>query len=83
MVGRVRELEILSNACKQNESKLIAIYGRRRVGKTYLINHMFKKYALKGKYDVKLVMLTSYGCQKNTHYNSLNIASDIKLAQLM
>lgn len=44
---------------------------------------MFKKYALKGKYDVKLVMLTSYGCQKNTHYNSLNIASDIKLAQLM
>lgn len=44
---------------------------------------MFKKYGLKGKYDIKLVMLTSYGCERNTHYNSLNIASDINLSQLL
>jgi AAA+ ATPase superfamily predicted ATPase len=43
MIGRVKELEILSNACEQTESKLIAIYGRRRIGKTYLINHMFSE----------------------------------------
>jgi len=29
MIGRVKELEILSNACEQNESRLIAVYGRR------------------------------------------------------
>lgn len=44
MIGRVKELEILSNACEQDESKLIAVYGRRRIGKTYLINHMFSEH---------------------------------------
>ena len=44
MIGRAKELEILSNTCEQNESKLIAVYGRRRIGKTYLINHMFSEH---------------------------------------
>ncbi len=44
MIGRVEELEILSNACDSDESKLIAVYGRRRIGKTYLINHMFSEH---------------------------------------
>lgn len=44
---------------------------------------MFRKYGLKGKYDIKLVMLSSYGCEKNSHYNSLNITSDIKLSELL
>ncbi|MDD2653080.1 MAG: ATP-binding protein [Sulfurimonas sp.] len=44
MIGRNKELEILSNACEQDESKLIAVYGRRRIGKTYLINHMFSEH---------------------------------------
>lgn len=44
MIGRVKELEILSNVCEQNESKLVAVYGRRRIGKTYLINHMFSEF---------------------------------------
>lgn len=44
MIGRVKELEILSNACESSSSKLVAIYGRRRIGKTYLINHMFSEH---------------------------------------
>ena len=44
MIGRTKELEILSNSCEQDESKLIAVYGRRRIGKTYLINHMFNEH---------------------------------------
>ena len=45
---------------------------------------MFKKYGLKkGKYDIKLIMLTSYGCERNIHFNSLNIARDIKLSELL
>lgn len=43
MIGRVKEVEILYNACNATESKLIAVYGRRRIGKTYLINHIFTK----------------------------------------
>ena len=27
-----------------DESSLVAIYGRRRIGKTYFVNHMFKKH---------------------------------------
>jgi hypothetical protein len=44
---------------------------------------MFKKYTLKGKYDIKLIMLTSYGCEKNTYYNSLNITQDISLSNFI
>jgi len=44
---------------------------------------MFKKYGLKGKFDIKLIMLSSYGCEKNSHYNSLNITSDITLNMLV
>jgi AAA+ ATPase superfamily predicted ATPase len=44
MIGRVKELEILSNACDKKTSQLIAVYGRRRIGKTYLINHMFSEH---------------------------------------
>lgn len=44
---------------------------------------IFKKYALKEKYDIKLVMLSSYGCEKNSHYNALNITSNITLKEIM
>jgi hypothetical protein len=44
---------------------------------------MFKKYALKGKYDIKLIMLTAYGCEKNSHYNAMNITSDITLSEII
>jgi len=41
MIGRKKELKILTEACESDTAKLIAVYGRRRIGKTYLINHMF------------------------------------------
>ncbi len=37
IIGRNKELEILNNAIKDDKSHFIAIYGRRRVGKTFLI----------------------------------------------
>ena len=42
-VGRTSETLILSNALKSNRSELIAIYGRRRVGKTFLVRNVYKK----------------------------------------
>lgn len=37
LIGREKEQQILEEAYRAEESKFIAVYGRRRVGKTYLI----------------------------------------------
>jgi len=37
LIGREKEQRILADAYQSMESKFIAVYGRRRVGKTYLI----------------------------------------------
>ena len=42
LVGRTSETLILLNALKSNRSELIAVYGRRRVGKTFLIRNVYK-----------------------------------------
>lgn len=41
IIGREKELHILSNICKEKEARLVAVYGRRRVGKTYLVKQFF------------------------------------------
>ncbi|MBQ9252494.1 MAG: AAA family ATPase [Clostridia bacterium] len=42
MIGRQREKEILLERYAGNDAEFIAIYGRRRVGKTYLVDETFK-----------------------------------------
>lgn len=39
LIGREKEQEKLKEALEKEESQLIAVYGRRRVGKTYLIEN--------------------------------------------
>lgn len=41
-IDRVRELEFLNNAYRENKSHFIVIYGKRRVGKTELVKQFFK-----------------------------------------
>ena len=43
LVGRKEEQKILKELLTSNESEFVAIYGRRRVGKTFLINTVYKK----------------------------------------
>jgi AAA+ ATPase superfamily predicted ATPase len=43
MVGRIYESNRLKASLKSENSELIAVYGRRRVGKTYLIRNVYKK----------------------------------------
>jgi uncharacterized protein len=43
IVGRDRETKILNNIWNSKEAELVAIYGRRRVGKTYLVRELFSK----------------------------------------
>ncbi len=42
LVGRKNEVELLEKIYKDNKSHFISIYGRRRIGKTFLINETFK-----------------------------------------
>lgn len=45
IIGRSREISQLEHFCDQNQAAFIAIYGRRRIGKTYLIREFFKSRA--------------------------------------
>ena len=41
LIGREPEITLLQEAVRSDESRFIAVYGRRRVGKTYLIRETF------------------------------------------
>lgn len=53
IIGRESEEEILEEAYQSNRAELIALYGRRRVGKTYLTRNFFEK-----KKDTQLFFIT-------------------------
>ena len=50
LIGREREQEILKKAMTSSRSEFIVVYGRRRVGKTFLIKEFFN-----GKFDFSFV----------------------------
>ena len=39
IIGREYEQQILQSICEETEAKLVAVFGRRRVGKTFLIKN--------------------------------------------
>ncbi|MBX9620646.1 MAG: ATP-binding protein [Alphaproteobacteria bacterium] len=41
IIGRAKEREILDQLLKSGKAEFLALYGRRRVGKTYLIKNYF------------------------------------------
>ncbi|MCU0469870.1 MAG: AAA family ATPase [Arcicella sp.] len=43
IVGRVEEIQILQKTLQSKEAELVAITGRRRIGKTYLTNMIFQE----------------------------------------
>jgi uncharacterized protein len=46
LIGREAEIKILQQSLASNQAELIAVYGRRRVGKTYLIRTLYEKNLL-------------------------------------
>lgn len=50
IIGRRSEIELLEKAYKSRKSEFVAIYGRRRVGKSFLVNEVFR-----GKISFKAV----------------------------
>ncbi len=50
IIGRKAEYQALEDCIRSQRSELVVVYGRRRVGKTFLIRHFFKD-----KYDFMFV----------------------------
>lgn len=42
MIGRIAERRKLAKVLSSHESEFVAVYGRRRIGKTYLVREFFK-----------------------------------------
>ena len=43
LIGREKEIEILKSCYDSDKAEFVAIYGRRRVGKTFLVKELFEK----------------------------------------
>ena len=43
IIGRNQQIETFNEACDSGQSEFIAVTGRRRIGKTFLINSFFKE----------------------------------------
>ncbi len=57
LIGRFHEKTLLINALNSSKSELIAVYGRRRVGKTFLINQVYKNnisFSFSGLFNANL-----------------------------
>ena len=57
IIGRKYEIEILQESLKSSKSELVAVYGRRRVGKTFLIREIYAnqiKFEVTGLYQGEL-----------------------------
>lgn len=46
IIGREKELDVLRKILESQNAEFLAIYGRRRIGKTYLIHEFFKDKGL-------------------------------------
>mgnify|MGYP003241261960 CR=1 FL=1 len=56
IIGREYEQKLIQERCESSKAELIAIYGRRRVGKTFLVRKMFNDqfaFSFIGMYEVE------------------------------
>ena len=76
MIGRINESNLLKLNHASNKSEFIALYGRRRVGKTFLIRSVFKK-----KFTFQMTGLANANLkeQLNNFQSALSEYSSIKL----
>jgi len=58
IVGRKTEQEELRDAFRSNKPEFVAVYGRRRVGKTFLVRTMFER-----DFVLHLTVVLNEACQ--------------------
>ena len=47
IIGREREKDIITKCLESKRPEFLVVYGRRRVGKTYLIREFFNEKSVK------------------------------------
>ena len=69
IIGRQEEITRLEKYMSSGQSEFIAIYGRRRIGKTYLVREMFE-----GKFSFRMTAKENADTkeQLNNFYQSFN-----------
>lgn len=76
IIGRKKEIEELMTIYRKKQAQLVAVYGRRRVGKTYLIRELFKdKFAFyhTGVSPLELEGTNLLEAQLTTFHSSLQL----------
>jgi len=81
IIGRETEKKILKEVIESNNAELVVVYGRRRVGKTFLIREFFEKelvFEFSGQYNAKTkIQLQNFTnkldqCIKSTYPSSVS-----------
>ncbi len=79
IIGREEEINILEKLLKSREPELLAIYGRRRVGKTFLVKTYYKPnliFSCSGQYNGKTnEQLINFSEQLNISFPAKKITS--------
>ncbi|MGS2725868.1 AAA family ATPase [Psychroserpens sp. BH13MA-6] len=68
VIGRESQLKLLAEALDSNKSELVVVYGRRRVGKTFLIREAYKKQIV---FEISGIPDGSYKDQLSNFHNVL------------
>ena len=68
LIGREKQVKDLNRALVSDKSELVVIYGRRRVGKTFLIRETYKKQIV---FEVAGIPDGSYKEQLINFFNEL------------
>lgn len=74
ITGRKKEKAIFGKILESKEATFLAIYGRRRIGKTYLVKNYFKEkglfFHLTGIQDASLeIQLRNFAIEFSDHFN--------------
>ena len=85
IIGREQECARLNECMEDGNSQLIIVYGRRRVGKTYLINEFFDNqftFKMTGAYgQPKKIQLRNFATELNRSFHQrINVPKDWLMA---
>ena len=72
IIGRKREIELLEKCLSSNKPEFIAIYGRRRIGKTFLVKQLLGEqfcFYMTGVYQCSKAELLNYFSEQLSFYS--------------
>lgn len=77
VIGRAAEKELLQQIIQSPDAELVAVYGRRRVGKTFLIRNMLQKQLA---FEYSGVHQATLGQQLENFIQAITLASGSRVA---